>query len=153
MDLNLKVVGKEEKVEEYDYRIEALDLNLKVGIKYVNEKEVRKINQLASKSKWSRGKKEEKVDTETYNLLFMRACLVYIKGLTVRGLKYLIEKDVVLNVEGPQNLEIPVDNFKEAVKEIIVNYVNWKFFTFCFERARDVIDEETDEVELETENL
>jgi hypothetical protein len=152
-DLNIRVVGTEDVVEEFDYDIEAIGLPVKVGLKYISEKDIRKINKKASKKRWRGGRKETEVDNEIYNLIFMRESLVYIKGLTWNGLKYLIEKNVKLAIEGVKlDSEITEKQFSE-VKEIIVQHVNWKFFNFCFDRSRDVIDEERDEEEAETENL
>jgi hypothetical protein len=149
-----KVKQTKEIVRPFTYHIQAnnFDQKITVHIKYISEKEITKFNKQARQPLWVKHQRQSEVDIDAYNKLFLSAAIADIQGMTLQGLRYIIEPHVVLQLE--ENTKW-TDNVKydEEVRDLIVEYITFDFFTFVTTNARETREAVQNEEKQEIQNL
>jgi len=141
----------EDVIGEYPYYIEPLDQTLDVSVKYIDE------DTLAAMQKSTKGivfvshNKKSGTDMKKFNKMLLDKALVGIENLTWRALKYLIEPNKKIILEGAK-WEDPV-TFNGQIKNLIIENINFSFFAFIQEKCRDTEAIVKAQEEAEKENL
>lgn len=151
MGIKIKKNVCKDIVNVYPYYIEHFDHTLSVSIKYLNENTMATLNKKAKSGKYVKHQWNEEVDTKLLAKLIVAEALVNIENMVWNDLRFLIEPDVPLELEGNKWTDPAI--FCDEVKEIIAEKCNHLFYGFIMAKSRDTEAIAVNVLETENKNL